>query len=191
MFSAVPSSWPTSSARLAGRIAAWPELDARGRLYMVLGISARHLWETPQDGFSSARPIEDILRWGILQQHCHRGLVHHRTPLGRSRPGVVLHGQRSPSSNTPALWYWSDARPCRIRGSCGRYTAFSRSGLDGFIFFLARHYWTPSQCLADRAVAWNFAAQVGSCPYTRILAVIRDIGAVGRASLRIASRCSD
>jgi hypothetical protein len=54
------------------------------------------------------------------------------------------------------------------------------SGLDGFIFFLARHYWTPSPVPGlIAAVAWHFAAQVGLLslhPHTR--PVIRDIGAV-------------
>jgi len=160
-----------------------PNWTPAAELYMVLGISALAQPVGNSTGWLliSQGRSKDMLRWGIFSSIAivasfiiglHWGVL----GLAWSYTAAITF------IITPALWYWVGRRgPVGFGDLAGATLPFLLvSGLDGFIFFLARHYWTPSPVPGlIAAVAWHFAAQVGLLslhPHTR--PVIRDIGAV-------------
>jgi len=146
MFFSVPSSWPTCRRRCGRRIAAWPELDARGRALHVLGISALAQPVGNSTGWLliSQGRSKDMLRWGFSAalpswprsssdstgRSAWRGPTRQRY-LHHNAGSVVLVGRRALSDS----------------GSCGATCLSPRERTRRFIFFLARHYWTPSPVL--------------------------------------------
>ena len=164
------------------RLLLGPNWTPSAELYMVLGISglAQPVGNSAGWLYVSQGRSKDMLGWGIFSSIAivssfviglHWGIL-----------GLAWSYTATITIITPALWYWVGRRgPVGFGDLAGVTLPFLlASGLAGFIFFLARHYWTPSPMSGlIAAVAWHFAAQAGLLslhPNTR--PVIRDIGSL-------------
>ena len=105
------------------------------------------------------------LRWGVLGLAC------------SYTAAMIL-------VTTPALCYWAGRRgPVSSRDLAVTIVPFLMvSGLTGWFFALARHYWAPPPAIGLIAVlGWQFASQTAIFllhPATRL--IVRDIGSTTR-----------